>query len=95
VGLNRQQPGLAPPLKRSEEPEFTPESADHEVLNDLFKLIEMTEPTLLLSRDALSANGKPSPQLQSINATLSKIRELKMKFLPSAAQSPHIEHSIG
>lgn len=95
MGLKTQQPGLAAPLKQSEEPEFIRESADLEVLNDLFKLIEITEPTLLISRDALSANGKPSSQLQSINATLSKIRDLKMKFLPSAAQSPHIEHSIG
>ena len=95
MGLKTQQPGLAAPLKQSEEPEFIRESADLEVLNDLFKLIEITEPTLLISRDALSANGKPSFQLQSINAILSKIRDLKMKFLPSAAQSPHIEHSIG
>jgi len=95
VGLKTQQPGLAAPLKQSEEGEFTRNSGDLQVLNDLFKLIEITEPTLLISRDASSANGKPSPQLQSINATLSKIRELKMKFLASAAQSPYIEHSIG
>jgi hypothetical protein len=56
-------------------------SSEREALNALFKLIEMTEPALLLCRDALAASRRHTHELKAVQSTLDHIGELKLTRL--------------
>ena len=61
-------------------------SLDHEAIKELFRLIEVAEPALLLCRDALAATRANGGELQAIQASLKHIAELKLNRLQFPVQ---------
>jgi hypothetical protein len=59
---------------------------DHEAIKELFRLIEVAEPALLLCRDALAATRANGGELQAIQASLKHIAELKLNRLQFPVQ---------
>ena len=53
----------------------------HEANKELFRLIEVAEPALLLCRDALAATRANGGELRAIQASLKHIAELKSNRL--------------
>ena len=53
----------------------------HEAIKELFRLIEVAEPALLLCRDALAATRANGGELRAIQASLKHIAELKSNRL--------------
>jgi len=66
-------------------------SVDRGTLSALFKLIEITEPTLLLCRDALKARRNHRRELDTIDLTLSQLRVLKVNLLALPAPAEHAD----
>jgi hypothetical protein len=54
---------------------------DYEAIKELFRLIEVAEPTLLLCRDALAATRANAGELHAIQSSLKHIAELKSNRL--------------
>ena len=69
------------------------QSLDLDVLNAIFKLIEVAEPTLLLCRDALAVSGDHAPELKAIQSTLNRIGELKANGFRSPADPFPVQKS--
>jgi hypothetical protein len=62
-------------------------SLDHEALTALFRLVEITEPALLLCRDALTVGGDGIECIEAVNRALDRIGDVKRRSLGTPSLS--------